>query len=172
MELGALNAVGVWFWCCETDRCLYLLRRSARYRGTWALPGGKIEPNETLLAAIQRECWEEMGVMPSYLQLAPIEQFTSQDQGFCYHTFFCVLEQEFVPKLNSEHDGYAWINSHTWPSPVHPGLWNTINLDSTGRKISQLTAAWRQRTPTTTSITPSVPEKSARALPITDPTGG
>lgn len=110
--------------------------------------------------------------MPAYLQLAPIEQFTSHSGQFHYHTFFCVVAQEFVPRLNREHQGYAWVASGSWPRPLHPGLWNTVNIDITAAKISTLVDQWRQQRPTTTSMTPSVPVKSARALPITEPARG
>jgi hypothetical protein len=82
-----------------------------------------------------RECTEELGSMPEYLRLVPIEKFTSADGGFTYHTFFCSVAQEFVPVLNDEHIGWAWIASGTWPRPMHPGLWNTVNLDTVQQKI-------------------------------------
>ena len=55
------------------------------------IPAGKMDPGETLIQAIERECQEEMGSMPNYLRLVPIEKFTSSDNGFVYHTFFCLL---------------------------------------------------------------------------------
>jgi hypothetical protein len=65
----------------------------------------------------------------------PLEKFTSTDQGFVYHTFFCTVEKEFCPTLNHEHIGWAWIDSGTWPKPMHPGLWSTINFDAVRDKI-------------------------------------
>ena len=65
----------------------------------------------------------------------PIEKFTSAEGTFVYNTFFCVVDQEFLPILNDEHQGYAWIDSGAWPRPMHPGLWNTVNLDTVQQKI-------------------------------------
>ena len=138
MEHCTLNAVGVWFYSIDTQRYLYLLRRDARHPETWGLPGGKVEPNETLIDAINRECTEEIGHMPDYIKLVPIEKFTSADNQFAYHTFFCCVDREFTPTLNHEHLGYAWIDSMTWPKPMHPGLWNTINFDAVKSKIATL----------------------------------
>ena len=135
MEPGALNAVGVWFRSLDTGRDLYLLRNDTRHPGSWGLPGGKQEANETLLGCMERECVEELGFFPLYRRLVPIEKFTSQDQRFTYHTFVCVVEEEFVPRLNSEHLGYAWIDAGNWPRPMHPGLWSTINMDAVQNKI-------------------------------------
>ena len=133
-----MKAVGVWFYCARTQRYLYLLRNDAKYPDTWGLAGGKVEPGENLLAAVERECSEELGRVPDYERLIPIEKFTSPDGVFEYHTFWCRVESEFVPVLNHEHTGYAWIESGRWPRPLHPGLWNTVNLDAVQQKIQQV----------------------------------
>lgn len=140
MELGAVNAVGVWFYSVATQRYLYLMRRDSKHPGCWGLPGGKVHASESLLAAMQRECEEEIGQFPDYIRLIPLEQFTSADGAFHYHTFFCSVAAEFQPDLNHEHLGYAWIDSATWPRPMHPGLWNTVNFEEVQGKIQQITA--------------------------------
>jgi len=135
MEFGIINAVGIWFYSIDTDRYLYLLRNDPKHPNTWGLPGGKVEKGETLMTSIYRECTEELGSMPAYIKLSPIEKFTSPDNKFCYHTFFCSVEKEFVPILNHEHIGYSWIKSRTWPRPLHPGLWNTVNMHDVIQKV-------------------------------------
>jgi 8-oxo-dGTP pyrophosphatase MutT (NUDIX family) len=130
-----LIAVGVWFYSIATQRYLYLLRNDARHPDSWGLPGGKLEAGETLIAAMIRECVEELGSMPDYLRLVPLEKFTSTDGGFVYHTFFCSVENEFSVVLNNEHIGWAWITSGTWPRPMHPGLWSTVNFDAVRDKM-------------------------------------
>ena len=133
-------AVGVWFYSISTQRYLYLMRRDVKNPGCWGLPGGKVHVNESLLAAMQRECTEEIGQFPAYIRLIPLEQFTSRDGAFRYHTFFCSVAEEFHPRLNHEHLGYAWIDSTTWPKPMHPGLWNMVNFEEVRGKIEQITA--------------------------------
>lgn len=136
MESSVVNAVGIWFYAINTQRYLYLLRNDPRHPGTWGLPGGKMDAGETLIQAIERECSEEMGSMPQYIRLAPLEKFTSADHGFVYHTFFCSVATEFTPVLNDEHVGWAWIDSGHWPKPMHPGLWSTVNFDAVREKTS------------------------------------
>ena len=136
-----MKAVGVWFYSINTKRYLYLLRNDVKNPGTWGLAGGKVEEGESLLVAIQRECTEELGSMPDYIRMVPLEQFTSGDDCFRYHTFFCCVAEEFIPILNEEHLGYAWIDTMTWPKPMHPGLWNTVNFDAIKTKIETITGA-------------------------------
>jgi 8-oxo-dGTP pyrophosphatase MutT (NUDIX family) len=138
MDSCVVKAVGVWFYCVRTRCYLYLLRNDSKYPDTWGLAGGKVEPNETLITAVERECSEELGSMPDYQQLIPIEMFTSADGGFEYHTFWCRVDHEFIPELNHEHVGYAWVHSGRLPRPLHPGLWNTVNLDAIQKKIASL----------------------------------
>ena len=136
MEYSALiNAVGVWFYSVATDRYLYLLRNDSKNPGCWGLPGGKVDFGENLNEALQRECHEEIGLWPDVIKLVPIEKFTSIDNHFSYHTFFCLVDEEFVPVLNNEHYGYSWIKSGVWPKPLHPGLWTTINFKEILDKI-------------------------------------
>ena len=131
-----IDAVGVWFYSIKTDRYLYLLRNDQKNPFTWGLPGGKVENNETLYEALVRECNEELGFWPEPIKLVPVEKFTSTDKYFSYHTFFCLLPDEFIPNMNDEHCGYSWIQSGTWPKPLHPGLKNTIQFEEVMQKIS------------------------------------
>lgn len=90
---------------------------------------------------MERECTEELGHFPAYQRLIPLERFTSADGVFEYNTWVCVVDQEFRPDLNHEHLGYAWIESGTWPRPMHPGLWNTVNIEAIQQKLAAVEQA-------------------------------
>ena len=64
MESSIVKAVGVWFYSISTQRYLYLMRNDPKHPNAWGLPGGKIESNETLIEAMNRECVEELGFVP------------------------------------------------------------------------------------------------------------
>ena len=138
MESSSITAVGVWFYSVDTQRYLYLMRNDPKHPHCWGLPGGKSELGESLVDTMTRECQEELGNMPEYLRLMPLEKFTTADAGFSYNTFFCSVAYEFVPILNDEHIGYAWLDSGTWPKPMHPGLWSTVNFDAVRDKITTI----------------------------------
>jgi 8-oxo-dGTP pyrophosphatase MutT (NUDIX family) len=133
-----MNAVGVWIYSINTRRYLYLMRNDNRHPESWGIPGGKIEHGESLRDAMFRECHEELGFVPDFMRLVPLEKFTSNDGKFSYHTFYCTVANEFIPQLNNEHVGYAWINSGIWPRPMHPGLWSTVNFDAVRYKIQTI----------------------------------
>jgi 8-oxo-dGTP pyrophosphatase MutT (NUDIX family) len=127
---------GVFFYAQNTKRFLYLLRNDPRNTGNWGIPGGKIEDGETLLDGVTRECMEEIGYFPIDSKLIPIQKFINNK--FVYHTFFCKIENEFIPILNDEHSGYSWIDYEQYPKPMHPGLFNTINFDVVQDKLKEL----------------------------------
>jgi 8-oxo-dGTP pyrophosphatase MutT (NUDIX family) len=129
------TSAGIFFYSTVTKRFLYLLRSDANY--AWGVPGGKIENDETLLEGLERECLEEIGYFPENAKLVPIQKFVNNT--FTYHTFFCAVNEEFVPKLNYEHVGYAWIGDSQHPKPMHPGLFSTVNIDIVKEKLEILT---------------------------------
>jgi len=133
-----IEAVGIWFCSAETDNYLYLIRNDPKYPNHWGLPGGKIEKGECIHDAIKRECTEELGSMPEYMKLIPLERYTVPMNKFEYHTFFCLVEKEFIPVLNKEHLGYAWIKGGTIPKPVHPGFKVTLKMDHIYERMNTL----------------------------------
>lgn len=131
------TSAGVFFYAPNTNRFLFLLRADDRTPGNWGIPGGKIEKGETILEGIERECQEELGYFPTDAKLVPIQKFVNNT--FIYHTFFCEVDNEFLPSLNDEHLGYCWVPYSCYPKPLHPGLFNTINFDIVKDKLDRLT---------------------------------
>lgn len=130
------KSAGIFFYAKDTKRFLFLLRTEEKNPSNWGIPGGKIEKNETLFEGLTRECMEEMSFFPASAKLVPIQKFVNN--SFSYHTFFCAVDSEFLPILNEEHCGYAWTSFDHYPKPLHPGLFNTVNLDVVVDKLKKL----------------------------------
>ena len=107
----------------QNDRDQYLICKKPKalgvFRGQWGLPGGGIEADETMEAALRREIREEVG-----LEVFDIEPLFFTD-GFypkyyadgsqqpiymIFQVFSCQADSDKV-KLNMEFEAYAWVDS-------------------------------------------------------------
>ena len=130
-------SVGALFYSRATKRYLFLLRNGKKHNGHWGLVGGKVEDGEIPSHGLAREVVEEIGHV-EYNKVIPLEHFTSDNATFEYHTFLIPVEHEFVPELNHEHRGYAWVSIEDHPRPLHPGVWRTFKFQSILDKIKTL----------------------------------
>ena len=126
---------GALFYTLDTQRYLFIHRTQSRQADVWGLVGGTNESEEIPYQALIREIKEEIGECPSIVKSIPLETFVSNDEKFNFHTYLCVVESEFIPKLNGEHNGYAWVSFGKWPKPLHQGLRNTLQSKSNLTKL-------------------------------------
>jgi 8-oxo-dGTP pyrophosphatase MutT (NUDIX family) len=117
---------GALFYAKSSRRFLFLHRTQGKRSNLWGLVGGTNEDKETPWSGLQREIKEEIGSLPKIEKTIPLETFISNDNQFLFHTYLCVVDEEFLPDLNEEHDGYAWVSFGKWPNPLHHGLKNTL----------------------------------------------
>lgn len=103
----------------------------------WALPGGKLMPGETDVNALFREIEEELGGKINDPILIQVDKFVSKNNKFTYTTYFAPVDTEFVPVLNSEHIGYAWLPIENAPNPLHPGIYRTLKNSDVMDQIRQ-----------------------------------
>ena len=133
------TAAGVVFLAKDTGRCLLQLRNSdKRFKKTWGFWGGMIERGETPYECIQRELEEEIGFVPELKKLNPIDVYQSKDRNFYYYSFVAVVDNEFIPKLNGESAGYAWVDIGVWPQPLHNGARLTLNKNGGTDKLQTI----------------------------------
>ena len=116
---------GALFYSLATERFLFLHRTGNKSNVSWGLVG------------LKREIQEEIGNV-EYKKVVPLESFVSNDNHFFFHTYLIVVDNEFIPTLNNEHDGYAWVSSAKWPKPLHHGLRNTLQNKTIQNKLSTI----------------------------------
>lgn len=103
------------------DGQFLLARRPAGkvYSGYWEFPGGKVEKNESLLHALERELWEELGIHVRHAYPWVTRVFTYSHATVRLH-FFRVVEWEGALSSREE-QGLFWQLPHQVEvSPILP----------------------------------------------------
>ena len=76
-------------------------------------------------------------LLESYSQgrLLPIELYLSEDRGFEYGTYVCLVDQEFLTQAT---DTLCWSNLDCLPKQLHNGLKATLNNSIIRTKIETI----------------------------------
>jgi hypothetical protein len=73
--------------------------------------------------------------MPTVIKTIPLETFVSNDTVFNFHTYLCVVQDEFMPVLSDEHCAWAWSTIDYAPKPLHQGLRNSFSNKTIRTKL-------------------------------------
>jgi ADP-ribose pyrophosphatase YjhB (NUDIX family) len=126
---------GALFYAKSTKRILLLQKATGKHRGTWGLVGGTNIEGESAWQGLQREIVEEIGQSPSIIKAIPLETFVSNDSVFNFHTYLCVIDDEFIPVLSTEHQGWSWCSIDGTPKPLHQGLRSSLSNKTIRTKL-------------------------------------
>jgi 8-oxo-dGTP pyrophosphatase MutT (NUDIX family) len=87
---------------------ILLLKRAEKgdSKGTWCLPGGKVEDGETFIDAARRESKEECGRVEG----KRFEDSKEIDGNHIWMSFFFRIKKPFKCKLSNEHSDWKWVN--------------------------------------------------------------
>ena len=110
----------------EEDRVLICRMPADRgvFPGQWGLPGGGIEPGETMEEALRREVREELGaevssLMPLYfkdkLATKRFADGTEKDIYMIFLIFRCTISPGVIA-LNDEFDACEWVDPAILPN--------------------------------------------------------
>ncbi len=80
--------------------------------GRWSLPGGRVEPGETLEAAVAREVLEETGLVVDVGQLVGYVEWRDADFYFVILDYLAPLAiqgQAVVPRAGDDASSARWV---------------------------------------------------------------
>ncbi len=117
--------VAVGIFIINDEGKVFLTKRSANAtneRGTWEIPGGKVEFGETLENAAKREAMEEYGVAIQLLEQFPAQNhlIPGEHQHWVPTCFLCRIEGDGEPRIMEPDkcDAIGWFAFDQLPSPL------------------------------------------------------
>lgn len=120
-----IDCSGAIIFARSTHRILLLQKGTGKHAGKFVIPGGTNLGNESSYNCLIRELDEEIGET-NIVKTIPLDRFVSSDSKFNFHTYFCIVDDEFIPKLSSEHTAWGWFVITHLPKPLHQGF--TLSL--------------------------------------------
>jgi 8-oxo-dGTP pyrophosphatase MutT (NUDIX family) len=129
MKVSKIRATGGCIIAKDTHRLLLQQRTiEGSFPRNWAFFGGKVEENENIAQALLRELSEEidLNIEDDVVKIYPLDQYHTRNSEFSYYSFVVLVENEFIPTLNYESGGYAWVETDYIPKPLHPGTRRTL----------------------------------------------
>jgi len=119
----------------DKNEILLVRRNEKGRRKTWALPGGKVEKNETFEDALRRELIEELGV-----RIELCEPFSAKPdifEGRLFETVCFKVKIKDVPKimLKDELEKFKWFSLNNLPKIDYPPSKNAIEIYKKNKKV-------------------------------------
>lgn len=101
------------FVCAERALVLRRLATDSDLPGVWELPGGRVEPSESVVEGLRREIDEETGLtLAAEPKLSGwFDYRNSQGSLSRQFNFLVELPHEVTPTRHPEHDAYQWVDA-------------------------------------------------------------
>ncbi|MGK2948142.1 MAG: NUDIX hydrolase [Acidimicrobiales bacterium] len=101
--------VGVGAVVADHDRLLLVRRGRGPAQGEWALPGGRVEPGETLIEAVIRELREETAIEGVCGRLLDWVERIGDDEHWVILVFEVTLVGDDQPRAGDDAAEAAWV---------------------------------------------------------------
>lgn len=90
-----------------------LIAKTTKWRGSWGVPGGKVDWGESLEEALKREFQEEVGLNLSHIKFALLQEAVCDTQfykeaHFILINYYARSDQEAIAP-NEEIEEWAWV---------------------------------------------------------------
>jgi 8-oxo-dGTP diphosphatase len=117
-----------------SGRLLLIRRAHPPEAGRWSLPGGKVEPGESLAEATAREVAEETGLdVEVGVEVGAVHRPAPDGRVFAIHDFRCSpRDPEAVPRAGDDAADARWVDAAAYTA-----------LDADGELVTGLTVALR-----------------------------
>lgn len=128
-ENFATPAIGVSGIVFNGANVLMIKRGQAPAQGLWSIPGGKLEPGETLAEACRREVEEETGLLIEVQQIAAVVERKQEGFHYVIVDFLAVLADASgtEPTPQTDVSEAKWIAIDDLPNyPIVEGLHEII----------------------------------------------
>lgn len=120
---------GLLFLAKSTSRILLILEDYKWTVPTFARKGPLLDDVQELLTKY------------AHGRILPIELYLSEDRGFEYGTYVCLVEEEFLTKTSPT---ICWSSLNYLPKQLHTGLKTTLNNQTIKIKIETILELERQ----------------------------
>lgn len=112
----------------ELDQVLLLKANYGNF--AWGLPGGALEPGETIHQALLRECKEELGLGVNIRYLSGVYYHSAyQSQAFIFRCELIQPAAEMVIRLSHEHSEFAFHDINTLNAVQRQRITDCLNFN-------------------------------------------
>jgi 8-oxo-dGTP diphosphatase len=130
--------VGLGVFVKKEGKILVGKRKGSHGAGTWALPGGHLEPGESFESCCKREVREETGLLVKDISPVVFTNDIFHDEGLHYVTLFFRAEYdsgEVVIREPGECEQWRWVSLSQIPQPIFLPLGNAMEQIETHQLI-------------------------------------
>ena len=121
--------VGIGVFVNRNGKILVGKRKGAHGAGTWALPGGHLEPGESFETCCRREVLEETGLIINNISPVVFTNDIFRDEGLHYITLFFEGDYQAGEAIIAEPhhcEEWRWVSLENIPRPIFLPLRNAL----------------------------------------------